>query len=298
MRSDQRVWLFGFATSIAAHAALFAVLGAVRARIPPELTMPAGDSSGVRVLLLPREPRESIENPVEDPPPRNEPAEKAPAVEPSQDPHPSTATAPASLHAPAQDAAPDIGATVAALRAADAATRAWLQAMASRVASIGGSFAGRVVRTGTVPPTGPPAEVRSSDPGPAATMAVPVPVQSQTTPPLSSETAALIEASIPPERPGGSVQGVTRGPRPAPTNRPPTYPPEALRRRQSGSVLVHLVIGDNGAVVTATLVRSSGVDLLDNAALDAARKWRFHPAIENGVAVPCEVDLPIEFVLR
>lgn len=50
------------------------------------------------------------------------------------------------------------------------------------------------------------------------------------------------------------------------------YPPEAVARGQEGEVILLLVLSDSGQLVSATVARSSGHALLDQAALDAARR--------------------------
>ncbi|HEU0231411.1 MAG TPA: energy transducer TonB [Burkholderiaceae bacterium] len=81
--------------------------------------------------------------------------------------------------------------------------------------------------------------------------------------------------------------------------RPPTprYPDAALRRGQTGKVVIRVVISPQGNVVKATVERSSGHALLDAAALDAVRRARFRPYTENGVAYSARADIPIDFVL-
>ena len=51
-----------------------------------------------------------------------------------------------------------------------------------------------------------------------------------------------------------------------------TYPPAAARRRIEGVVMVELVIEADGEVVGCRMTRSSGHDVLDEAALEAVRK--------------------------
>jgi TonB family protein len=96
--------------------------------------------------------------------------------------------------------------------------------------------------------------------------------------------------------------GIAAGPpSPASGNRPPKYPAEALRRRIEGTVLLSVEVrpsGDTGAVAVA---RSSGHRSLDDAAVQAVRKWRFRPATDAaGAVVPTStvVTLPVEFVIR
>ncbi len=50
------------------------------------------------------------------------------------------------------------------------------------------------------------------------------------------------------------------------------YPPEAVARGLEGEVVLLLVLADNGRLISADIARSSGYGLLDQAALDAARR--------------------------
>ena len=50
------------------------------------------------------------------------------------------------------------------------------------------------------------------------------------------------------------------------------YPPEAVARGLEGEVVLLLVLSDSGQLVSADIARSSGHALLDQAALDAARR--------------------------
>ncbi len=54
----------------------------------------------------------------------------------------------------------------------------------------------------------------------------------------------------------------------------PTYPLRARRSKMEGLVKLSLHIAD-GTLVGSTILQSSGHTLLDEAALDAIRKWRF-----------------------
>lgn len=74
---------------------------------------------------------------------------------------------------------------------------------------------------------------------------------------------------------------------------PPRYPAS----RHEGTVVMRLVIGTEGGVSQVGLERSSGFDDLDQAAMTAARGWRFEPAIEAGRAVVSMVRVPVEFSL-
>ena len=77
----------------------------------------------------------------------------------------------------------------------------------------------------------------------------------------------------------------------------PRYPETARLSHVEGSVLVRVVIGIDGRVERAQVVRS--VPMLDEAALTAVRQWRFSPALGNaGTPVRVRVDIPLRFSLR
>ncbi|MGF6091780.1 energy transducer TonB [Pseudomonas sp. 18173] len=77
----------------------------------------------------------------------------------------------------------------------------------------------------------------------------------------------------------------------------PRYPSTARRRNQQGVVRVEVRLDERGQQLKLTLVRSSGVESLDQAALEAVTRWRFRPEIVDGRAVPSRVEIPIEFAL-
>ena len=77
---------------------------------------------------------------------------------------------------------------------------------------------------------------------------------------------------------------------------PPVYPDMARMAELEGKVMVQIGIDDRGNVVEATIV--SGLDGLNEAALEAVHKWRFRPAKQRGVPVPVRIVMPILFQLR
>jgi protein TonB len=100
-------------------------------------------------------------------------------------------------------------------------------------------------------------------------------------------------AEPPPPEPALAAQG-----NPVPVSSPaPRYPAEAMRRRESGAVLVRVDVGPDGVPTSTSLVQSSGSRSLDKAALDAVRRWRFRPAVVDGRATVGSVVVPIEFNL-
>ena len=81
-------------------------------------------------------------------------------------------------------------------------------------------------------------------------------------------------------------------------NPSPAYPAAARRRGQEGRVLVRAEVLADGRCSRVELKQGSGHELLDQAALDAVRKWRFVPARQGEQAVTAWVDVPIAFKLK
>jgi protein TonB len=77
---------------------------------------------------------------------------------------------------------------------------------------------------------------------------------------------------------------------------PPVYPTAAIAERVEGIVLVEAKIDVTGRITEATIVRS--IPLLDQAALDAVRQWRFEPVVIDGIGrVPIIAVVPVSFKL-
>ncbi len=87
-------------------------------------------------------------------------------------------------------------------------------------------------------------------------------------------------------------------PRPAAGNPKPVYPRLAIKRRLQGHVILTVSIQPTGAVSKVTLKRGSGFKLLDNAAMDAVRHWRYEPLPEAALPESRSDDIPIDFRLK
>ena len=77
---------------------------------------------------------------------------------------------------------------------------------------------------------------------------------------------------------------------------PPRYPRLARRRGWEGVVLLEATVGPDGRLLALVVVRSSGYELLDEAALETVRDWKlgaFRPAHEGDR--PVEGVVPIQF---
>ena len=125
---------------------------------------------------------------------------------------------------------------------------------------------------------------------------------------VAEEKPQLVEAAPPP-----SPQPLPEAPAPAtapppiaatPTDRPvplpdqsppPAYPSAALRRGDSGTVVVRVEVDANGLPLDAKITQRSGSRELDRAALDAVRGWRFQPAQSNGQPMVGSLEIPFDF---
>jgi periplasmic protein TonB len=77
----------------------------------------------------------------------------------------------------------------------------------------------------------------------------------------------------------------------------PEYPRLAKQAGLTGKVWVKALVGKDGKVIKAILGKTSGVQSLDDAAVAAAIKNIFSPAIQNNRPVACWVTYPVDFTL-
>jgi protein TonB len=94
-----------------------------------------------------------------------------------------------------------------------------------------------------------------------------------------------------PLRVGGNVQAARI------VNRvQPVYPPLARQTRISGTVRLHAIIGKDGAIKELEVL--NGHPLLQQAALDSVRQWRYQPTLLNGEAVDVDTTIDVIFSLN
>lgn len=100
--------------------------------------------------------------------------------------------------------------------------------------------------------------------------------------------AGAAAAGPQPVRVGGTI------PTPAKIHHVDPVPPELARQaRVRGVVIVEAIIDVDGSVKQARVLRS--IPLLDEAALEAVRQWRFEPTQLNGQPVPVIMTLTVNF---
>jgi TonB family protein len=76
----------------------------------------------------------------------------------------------------------------------------------------------------------------------------------------------------------------------------PVYPALARRARVTGVVVIEGMIGVDGRVQCARVMKS--VPLLDQASLDAVRQWEFTPVVMNGTPMPTRLTMSVNFTLQ
>jgi protein TonB len=132
------------------------------------------------------------------------------------------------------------------------------------------------------PRPAPPIEARPAPPAPPAS---PAPAAAPAAPPVAAVPAPL--PVIPPDFKADYLD-----------NPPPAYPPLARRMGEQGRVVLRVYVEASGQPSSVEVRTSSGFERLDQAALEAVRRWRFVPARQGERAVPAHVLVPISFNLK
>ena len=60
-------------------------------------------------------------------------------------------------------------------------------------------------------------------------------------------------------------------------------------------MILEITVGEKGGVDATVVLRS--VPALDQAAIDAVRRWRYEPAELNGTAIPVIITVTVNFSL-
>ncbi|MCA0448443.1 MAG: energy transducer TonB [Proteobacteria bacterium] len=78
----------------------------------------------------------------------------------------------------------------------------------------------------------------------------------------------------------------------------PEYPPRARQMGVEGTTVLRALVGETGDTLELIVWQGSGMRLLDEAALAAARQWRFEPARRGDRLMTAWVEVPVRFILR
>lgn len=132
-------------------------------------------------------------------------------------------------------------------------------------------------------------------------------------PPKAPSSERAVKAPEPPPPPPVEQQPVEpvkeAEPTPAPVlppnsdasqlnNQYPAYPALSRRLGEEGTVTLEILVKANGMVGEVKLKNSSGYKRLDDAAINAIKRWKFVPASQAGVAIDYWYEIPFEFNLR
>ncbi|MEZ6319304.1 MAG: energy transducer TonB [Phycisphaerales bacterium] len=284
-------WAIPPVVSVALHAAacvtFIAWTGVWRDR-PPRVELPGGSGARTRVLLLPSEAGRAEA-------PAGVVAADVDAVSEVVAPEVAEAevveAAAEVAHAPDAKAGPlDVAALRPVVRERWGDVAQAGAAWAERARQVAGRAASRAAGLINEALTAPASAARPPVVGAAAGVVV------EASSADAGEVGEFVEET--PGVYGAGSPGVAEAPSPFSRNTPPEYPVECRRRKEQGTVVVHAVVEADGSVSDASVRSSSGVGLLDRAALEAVRGWTFHPGVEAGVPVRAEVDVPIVFVLK
>jgi TonB family protein len=104
--------------------------------------------------------------------------------------------------------------------------------------------------------------------------------------------ASVLDASA--QTSAATPDGTSQTPPPQKTCVRPRYPAEALRNEWTGESTIAFLIGADGTVKEAKILKSSGHDILDEAAKDALSQCRFKPARKDGQ--PVASWQPVQYV--
>jgi periplasmic protein TonB len=102
-----------------------------------------------------------------------------------------------------------------------------------------------------------------------------------------------VEAPPPPSEPvrvGGNIKEPKKL-----RNIPPVYPDVAKQARVQGVVVLEATIDTSGRVDNVRVLR--GIPLLNEAAVDAVKKWVYSPTMLNGTPVPVIMTVTVNFTL-
>ena len=146
----------------------------------------------------------------------------------------------------------------------------------------------------------PPPEETTDRPISSKTEAIPV------APPTSEESgdrrfsdAAVVNNNIPGGSQGDEHQVIGPVFDADYLNNPvPPYPAAARKLKLQGTVIVRVLVSPQGKPEIIQLAESSGISVLDGAALKAVKDWSFVPAREGENPVAAWVDVPIRFRLN
>ena len=107
---------------------------------------------------------------------------------------------------------------------------------------------------------------------------------------VAGPTASPQESSAKPMR----IRVAANVPR-ATSQTPPVYPQSAIDQHVEGNVVLHVIIGADGAVKESSAM--SGPTLLFQSAVEAVRQWQYQPFRLNGSPIEQDTTVTLNFIL-
>lgn len=147
----------------------------------------------------------------------------------------------------------------------------------------------------TPPALGAPTETPAAVESPAATAEADGSPLGEEEGDHAGEMEALVRSIQKKSAPSPGELALTRATPRFETNPRPQYPALARANHWQGIVQLQVGVSDEGRVQRIDVVRSSGHDVLDEAAINAVRYWRFVPARRGEEAVADSVAVSIKF---
>jgi periplasmic protein TonB len=149
------------------------------------------------------------------------------------------------------------------------------------------------------PPPPPPPKIETPPPFvPPPEIAIELPAETSQSTAIQAVTTQRPVAAPPP------VAAPTPVPRTAPRSDPrrplsqPEYPPSSRRAGEHGTVILEVLVLENGRVGEARVKQTSGFPRLDEAAVrEVKRSWRLVPGTENGKPVQMWGQFAVTFKL-
>jgi protein TonB len=78
----------------------------------------------------------------------------------------------------------------------------------------------------------------------------------------------------------------------------PKYPDLARQAGIEGTVLLNVLVGDDGKVIQVSVIQSDVTPAMEKAAMEAAKQFLFKPAKQRTVPVKARMAIPIRFKLH
>lgn len=127
-------------------------------------------------------------------------------------------------------------------------------------------------------------------PPPVAKAAAPAPAPSKAVSQKAAASSPAKTAEPTTQLPSADAAGLN--------NKAPVYPMLSRKRKEQGTVWLLLLVSKEGVVTELKLKKTSGFARLDQAALQAVKKWKFQPARKQGQPIDYWYELPLKFSLQ